>query len=70
MKKGSNALDATSGLIPAPVSETLMAMYSPTAVSSGRTLTQADPDDGRFVAKPYSLQHLADTMTRVVRADD
>ena len=34
-------------------------------VTSGRSLAGPVPDDGRFVAKPYSLQHLADTLTSV-----
>jgi len=34
-------------------------------VTSGRSLLGPVPDDGRFVAKPYSLQHLADTLASV-----
>lgn len=39
-------------------------------VTSGRSLTGPVPDEGRFVAKPYSLQHLADTLTSVTRRDE
>lgn len=34
-------------------------------VTSGRSLPDPVPDDGRFVAKPYSLRHLADTLASV-----
>lgn len=39
-------------------------------VTSGRALLEPVPDDGRFVAKPYSLRHLTDTLTRVTRRED
>lgn len=34
-------------------------------VTSGRPLEAPVPDDGRFVAKPYSLSHLTDTVAEL-----
>lgn len=39
-------------------------------VTSGRSLMGPVPDDGRFVAKPYSLKHLADTLSQVSEPGD
>ncbi len=39
-------------------------------LTSGRSLPGPAPDDGRFVAKPYSLQHLADTLASVTGHDE
>ncbi len=38
-------------------------------VTSGRSLPGPVPDDGRFMAKPYSLQTLAHTLTEVTEGD-
>ncbi len=39
-------------------------------LTSGRSLLGPMPEDGQFVAKPYSLQHLADTLTQVADQED
>ena len=39
-------------------------------VASGRGLTTALPDDGRFVAKPYSIEEMTKAVSRAVKHGD
>jgi CheY-like chemotaxis protein len=39
-------------------------------VTSGKPLDGPVPDEGRFMAKPYSLRHLTDTVTLMAEPQD